>query len=1033
MQPQQLRLECTCGFVGDRQAMERHAARFPVGTHVCLRVPAVYIAEDSRRLAESSSATGISPRVSTQCSSMPSQAIPLWARPLQPAGAGSTPASARSDGGRGGGADAAAGVPTRSAPARAWALHSPESQQLGRPCEQPHRERPHASVAAAADLHVGNSVASRGSSAAQSPPRGQQAPQMLTRSVPRLVEEGSREGSTTCSVNELRRRIEARCNTADLAGARSGRSSPPPWRHGPGMAKAKSACAGFPVASASGKSTTSASVSTPSVAQTVPKATSVAASDSLRYGLTVSSKCSRKANDVGVRSKSPGDDDLVTRPTPSRAPNGMEILRWPSSRPPDRPPNATPRGTPRGRGEDVGTTTSGCATPRRRSEDRRRRQLLPRRPASLENDEVDEDFTPVTTASSAVRVSGSARSSGQNHSSNSPASSVVPAARPPRRLPRSTSDRSISPARTISGSCSPSTPSSHSASRSKQLKQSAERTLRRCSNGLVFNPGSATVELVERRRGERRFSVAPGAGGAPSWTPLPAGRGQLESDTEVDEANRGENAEENEAGGGCLQDVFGGMHEAVGDTFTRFMTASSAEIACATFDRLLAHCGRAAPTGGARSAPWAAPEALPDRPFERIRRLSGLPWRAQQIWKLLDDHVRHAEYVAAPLRKTRAVVCGAGPCGLRTALELALLRAEVVVAEKRSANDACCRINRVHLWEWCKQDLLSWGAKTFDPPGGTFGGDNDFCHIGIGELQLLLLKNALLLGVRFRFRCEAESVEHGALLCRGGTVRLPCDALVLADGANSPLSRRLGLRSVTVGLRGKGSAIGVVANFVNSRDAHEMALRQFSWARQFNAPLFADIEAKTNVNLENIVYYKGAQHYIVMTPTKGSLLANGVLLSERPASGHLLEGANVSFQELSAMVRRIAAFFGLPDQLCESQGAMIFDFSGVKRLENAATIVSNIFVCAAGDALLEPFWPEGLGIMRGFMSAMDAAAAVVMSTKGELGRDNAVSQLATTYNVLKSVAAQSASQCLQKDMRRYRLAPETRYIISGRG
>eukprot|EP00928_Gymnodinium_smaydae_P096955 TRINITY_DN8670_c0_g1_i4.p1 TRINITY_DN8670_c0_g1~~TRINITY_DN8670_c0_g1_i4.p1 ORF type:complete len:477 (-),score=51.75 TRINITY_DN8670_c0_g1_i4:119-1474(-) len=120
-------------------------------------------------------------------------------------------------------------------------------------------------------------------------------------------------------------------------------------------------------------------------------------------------------------------------------------------------------------------------------------------------------------------------------------------------------------------------------------------------------------------------------------------------------------------------------------------------------------------------------------------------------------------------------------------------------------------------------------------------------------------------------------------------------------------------------------------------------------------------------------------------------------------------------------------------RLCESQGAMIFDFSGVKRLENAATIVSNIFVCAAGDALLEPFWPEGLGIMRGFMSAMDAAAAVVMSTKGELGRDNAVSQLATTYNVLKSVAAQSASQCLQKDMRRYRLAPETRYIISGRG
>jgi len=44
----------------------------------------------------------------------------------------------------------------------------------------------------------------------------------------------------------------------------------------------------------------------------------------------------------------------------------------------------------------------------------------------------------------------------------------------------------------------------------------------------------------------------------------------------------------------------------------------------------------------------------------------------------------------------------------------------------------------------------------------------------------------------------------------------------------------------------------------------------------------------------------------------------------------------------------------------------------------------------------------------------------------------AISQLALTYNVLKSVTAQSACQCLQKDVIRYRLSPTTRYIL-GRG
>jgi hypothetical protein len=362
------------------------------------------------------------------------------------------------------------------------------------------------------------------------------------------------------------------------------------------------------------------------------------------------------------------------------------------------------------------------------------------------------------------------------------------------------------------------------------------------------------------------------------------------------------------------------------------------------------------------------------------------------------------------------------------ALELALLGAEVVVVEKRATADACGRINRLHLWEWCVHDLLAWGAKIFDPPGGTFGGDNDFCHIGIGELQLLLMKNALLLGVKFRFGCEAEELQAGSLVCSAAT-KLPCDFLFVADGANSRLSATLGLRSIVSGLLGKGSAIGVVANFTNTGGAQQMALRQFSWARQFNMPLFNRLKDATAIDLENVVYYKGqAHHYMVMTPTKRSLVENGVLRDGRPEDRRLLHGSNVDIDRLSFMVKDIATFFGLPTELCESQGAMIFDFSGVKRLENAATVMHGVFVCAVGDALLEPFWPEGLGIMRGFMSALDAAQAAVTTTQS--GAESAIGQTTATYNILKSVAAQTASQCLQKDCKQYRLAPASRYIMS---
>lgn len=70
---------------------------------------------------------------------------------------------------------------------------------------------------------------------------------------------------------------------------------------------------------------------------------------------------------------------------------------------------------------------------------------------------------------------------------------------------------------------------------------------------------------------------------------------------------------------------------------------------------------------------------------------------------------------AHPLDPARPVpwqclVVGAGPCGLRAAIELALLGARVVLLEKR---DSFSRNNVLHLWPFTIHDLRALGAKKF--------------------------------------------------------------------------------------------------------------------------------------------------------------------------------------------------------------------------------------------------------------------------------------------------------------------------------
>lgn len=79
------------------------------------------------------------------------------------------------------------------------------------------------------------------------------------------------------------------------------------------------------------------------------------------------------------------------------------------------------------------------------------------------------------------------------------------------------------------------------------------------------------------------------------------------------------------------------------------------------------------------------------------------------------------------------LVIGAGPCGLRVAIEMALLGAKTVVVEKR---DSFSRNNVLHLWPFLIHDLKALGAKKF------FG---KFCAGAIDHISEFLFSLSVVL------------------------------------------------------------------------------------------------------------------------------------------------------------------------------------------------------------------------------------------------------------------------------------------------
>ncbi|XP_072340310.1 protein-methionine sulfoxide oxidase mical3a-like isoform X3 [Scyliorhinus torazame] len=362
-------------------------------------------------------------------------------------------------------------------------------------------------------------------------------------------------------------------------------------------------------------------------------------------------------------------------------------------------------------------------------------------------------------------------------------------------------------------------------------------------------------------------------------------------------------------------------------------------------------------------------------------------WKAKALFSKLDKRASHKDYKKnIACANTKCLVIGAGPCGLRTAIELGFLGAKAIIVEKR---DTFSRNNVLHLWPYTIQDLRNLGAKKIY--GKFCAGAID--HISIRQLQLVLLKIALILGIEIHLNVEFR----GLLPPRGQKNPSPgwraeinppnskmtqfeFDVVIGADGRRNTLE---GFRRKE--FRGK-LAIAITANFINRHSREEAQAQEISGvAFIFNQKFFQDLKEATGVDLENIVYYKDDTHYFVMTAKKQSLLEKGVILQDFSATEKLLSRNNMNQEALLNYVTE-AASFSTNHQLPRLDFAMnhygqpdvaMFDFTCMYASENASLIRDEggkqLLVSLVGDSLLEPFWPMGTGIARGFLAAFDAA------------------------------------------------------------
>lgn len=301
----------------------------------------------------------------------------------------------------------------------------------------------------------------------------------------------------------------------------------------------------------------------------------------------------------------------------------------------------------------------------------------------------------------------------------------------------------------------------------------------------------------------------------------------------------------------------------------------------------------------------------------------------------------------------------------------------------------------------------------------------------------------MLVGVQVHFNTSFEEVIEpvGTESCNTGwRVKLlpenhplsksQFDVIIGADGSRNSLP---GFKRKE--FRGR-LAIGITANFTNYNSAEEAEVQERSGvAFIFDQKFFLDLRDETGIDLENIVYYKDDTHYFVMTAKRQSLIDKGVIKQDHPDAAQLLAKENVNFDKLCEYAKE-AAYVSTNKKLCRLNFAKnhygqadvaMFDFTSLFQAENATRIVERkgkrLLMALVGDSLLEPFWPLGTGIARGFLAAFDTAWTI----KGFANGKNPLSLLCERESVYQ-LLSQTTHDNVSKNYQEYSIDPTTRFV-----
>jgi len=454
-------------------------------------------------------------------------------------------------------------------------------------------------------------------------------------------------------------------------------------------------------------------------------------------------------------------------------------------------------------------------------------------------------------------------------------------------------------------------------------------------------------------------------------------------------------------------------------------------------------------------------ETNPVYPYEKIRAIvgDGGNWKWPRMWQKFDElerrgtAYRNGEIInfEQPNKNPNVVpqkvcVVGGGPVGIRLAIELKMGGHQVSIFEKRrelrdedgnlTQLGFTNRINRPHMWNYVRNDLEKLNGRDLMSREACYPvfTEPDTSSIGIDELQCLLLKNALMMGIDIRLgvgyvnakvevdkkSCKPRWLVEGAYdklaaeqygVPEGTNTEL-FDALIGCDGPRSTVRETQQKHFGNIEKRKFMDCVGIVVNvqklkrkrlielgFEHGQGPHDM-----NRTKMVFGPFFEKIKKEANADLENFIYYKASFHnYIIITPKRQSLIENN--LSGKVyhfAAARSGAGQNDEKAKLKAFCTKVLKAGGIPldDQLSNGgfveppNDCMAFDFAECWSMKKSMHF--NVpppdydveqhgewfgqrlvpFVALAGDALLEPFWPMGLGLKRGWQAIMDTCFAL---------------------------------------------------------